>query len=275
MPKITMPKNSLRTVFTTSAILLTAAFQTYSFARQTPRIEVAGVSVSQKDPDSEFGRSLSGFGTAGTSVDLYLKLPKQTILSIDRKQSSIDLSCDDGGKLPLRDQFNGVLSLSFASDDKSIAAIQLGSEKLPGKKTTKFTLSGTIVLVVGKDLKTSEAELTIENNSKVKLGSVDATVTVRAEDAEFNPPDSQLFTLTASRSFDMISNLEFLDSSGKVIQSEPAGSGSGSWGDSDDLTYTNSYFVQTSQKNLKVRFSYFESTDRVKLPIDKTFGFGM
>ncbi len=245
-------------------------------AQQQPQVEIASVSLSQNDPDSEFGHALGTFGAAGTALDVYVKLPGQTILSINSKQSAVILSCDDGGELPLREQYDGVYNLQINSEDKSKASVQLGSENLPGKKATKLSLSGALVLVVGKDLTTDTVDLKVAKNSKVKLGLIDATVMVRGDRGgdDFGDPNGQTIELNASRPFDSLASIEFLDGSGKVIESYPQGSGS--WGGiNGETTHSVNYQVESVAKSFKVRVSYFGKTENVKLPIDKKFGMGL
>jgi len=264
--------SAMHTCQSLSVILLIIVFGSPGFTQETSRLEIAGVSIAKKDPKAEFERSLSGFGAAGTAVDVFVNLPDQSILAIDEKKSKVVLSCDDGGELPLREQFDGLFALNVR-DDKSTATIQLGSESLPGKTTTKLTLSGSLVLVVGKDKKTDNIDLKIVNNSKVKLGTIDAIVIVRGSNEDSGDPNSQTIELHSNRPFESIAALEFLDRSGEILESQAAGSGS--WGSEGDITYSAAYFVQSAAKSLKVRVSYFGRTENVTLPVDLEFGPGL
>ena len=264
--------SAMQTIRPILAITLFCFSGASCFAQKQPQVEIASVSLSRQDPDSEFGQPLGTFGAAGTAVDIYVKLADQTILSIDNKQSALVLSSDDGSELPLREQYDDVYGLRINPEDKSRASIQLGSKNLPGKKATRLSLSGALVLVVGKDLTTDTVDLKIAKNSKVKLGLIDATVMVRRDrDGDLN---GQTIELNASRPFDSIASIEFLDGSGKVIESYPQGTGS--WGGiNGETTHSFNYHAESIAKSFKVRVLHFGKTNNVKLTIDKQFGLGL
>ncbi len=144
--------------------------------------------------------------------------------------------------------------------------IQFVSEKAPGKETQKLSLVGTFVLIIGKEMKTEVKELQVTEGSKVKLGPLEATVSSRIDAGD---PTGQLIQLSTSVPIDAISKIEFVDSKGAVIQSSPAGSGS--YG----TVYQNSYYVESQSKTLNIRVSYFQKTERVKLPANFHFGLGL
>lgn len=260
----------MRLFKSTLVAMLSLALVSHCAAQDKPRMEIASLSIAKKDPGSESGQSLSQFKSPGLEVEVYFALPDQTVLSIDSKQSQVAMTSDDGGELPLRDQFDGPYNLNLL-EDRSAGTIQLQSENVPGEKSTKLSLNGTFVVNVGKDKKTQIVELKIAQDSKIKLGSVEATVSQVGE--AFGDPFKQMIELSAKESFDSISQIEFLDSKDNVIESSSAGSGR--MGFNDEITYSSSWQIASEAKSVKVRVSYFSKTESVKLPVNLEFGLGL
>ncbi len=239
-------------------------------AQDKPSIEVAGFSISKKDPSSEFGQGLSQMRSPGLEVDLYFVVPGATVLSLDNEQSKATLKSSDGTELPLTEQFDGLFDVSIREEgDRGI--ISFKSEELPPKKTTTLAIDGTFALIVGKDLKTVDSELKLMEGATVKMGPVEATVDSVGE--AFGDPYKQTVQLSSKKPFDSIKSIEFLDAKGEVIESADAGSGS--FGFNGDYTYNRSWQLASEAKSVKMRISYFAKTDTLKLPAKLEFGVGL
>lgn len=251
-------------------ILVAAIFAATADAQDKPVVEVAGFSVAKKDPKSEFGSSYSNFHQPGLNVDLFFMLPGKTVLSIDQKQTAMTLSTDDGGALELREQFDGVVNLNLREDNSS-GILQLRSDALPGAKSTALIVDGTAVLIVGKDLKTEDVTVTIEEGAAVKIGGIEATIGEIGE--AFGDPFKQQFSLSAKSSFDALAKLEFVDAKGNLIESQSAGGGS--FGFNDDITYSQGWQIASEAKQVTMRVSWFTKTEAVKLPVKLKFGLGL
>ncbi|MBC7967546.1 MAG: hypothetical protein H7Z17_16655 [Fuerstia sp.] len=145
------------------------------------------------------------------------------------------------------------------------------SEELPGKKTTQLKLDGTLVFIVGRDLKTADADLKLTEGTKVKFGSLEATVGKIGE--AFGDPFKQSIELSSKASFDSIAKVEFLDSKGTAIESSEAGSSSFGFG--GEVTYSRSWQIASDAKAVKVRISYYAKTESVKVPCSLEFGLGL
>ncbi len=241
-----------------------------TMAQDKTHIEIAGLGVGQKDPDSEFGQGLSMMRQPGLSVDVFFKLPGKTVLSIDSKKSAVVLSTNDGTELPLEEMLDSNYSLQLR-EEPSAGTISLKTAMLPGKKTSSLKLEGTFVFNVGADLKTADVEVMLVQDSKVKFGPVDATVSQVGEG--FGDPYKKSFELSSKKSFETIAKVEFLDAKGNVIES--TGAGSGSFGFDDEVTYSQSWQVASDAKAVKARISYFNKSESVKLPCKLEFGLGL
>ena len=255
----------------TSPLVLMTLFciATPCLAQKQPRLEIAGFSVAKKDPDSDSGRALGGFGTSGLQVDVYFETPGQAVVGIDLKQTKVSLKTEDGTELPLREQLTDqTLSLNM-NEERNGGTIQLGSETLPGPANTGLSLNGAIVLTVGKDSKTEEIDLKVVAGTKVKLGLLDATVGRSGDDGD---QEYQMIQLNAGNPFDSVSKIEFLDSKGEVIESYFGGSGS--YGGDGSMTFQQSYNVNSAAKSLKLRVTYFSKLESLKLPLALKCGLG-
>lgn len=255
--------------FSVSASLLVLS-STWVSGQEKPRLEVAAVSIAKANPQAQFGEGLSRFRSPGVEVDVYFALPGETILGINGKDSRITLASDVGGDLPLQDRFDGPFNLNI-DDEKNSGVIQIQSEKLPEKKATRLSIKGEFVLTVGRDSKTDEVEVKLEKGSPLKIGAIDAEVGEIGEG--YGDEFKQVVEISAKQSFDAIAKVEFLDNKGKVIRSEDAGFGS--FGFNDQMTYSRSWQIASDAKTVRMRVTYFQKTDSIRLPANLEFGLGL
>ena len=238
-------------------------------AQAPPHVEIASFQVAAKDPKSEFGRSLTR-GFSGVDLAVYFAVPGEAVLSFDSDKSKVALAAD-GVDLPLSIQIGGDSMFGFnLNEDPSSGIVQMASEKIPAKTSTKLSLKGEFVLFVGNAAKTEESEFKVVEDGKVKLGLVEATL--RASQDRGNP-NMQMVQFSAAKPFDSVSKLEFIDTEGKVVESFSAGDGS--YTRNDVKFYQRSYGVSSAAKTLKVRVTYFSQVETITLPVDLEFGLGL
>jgi hypothetical protein len=132
-------------------------------------------------------------------------------------------------------------------------------------------VEGDLVLVVGRDLKTVDVEIVVEEGAELKFGPVDATVG-QIGDA-FGEPFKKSIELSSKKSFDAIATVEFVDAKGEAVES--SGGGSGSFGFGGDVTYSRSWQIASDAKSIKARVSYYTKTEAVKVPCKLEFGLGL
>ncbi|MBL8808605.1 MAG: hypothetical protein JNM43_00390 [Planctomycetaceae bacterium] len=241
-----------------------------TMAQDKTHIEIAGLGIGKKDPDSEFGQGLSMMRQPGLEVDVFFKLPGKTVLSIDNKKSAVVLSTADGKELPLEEMFDGNYRLQL-NEEPGAGIVSLKTGLLPDKKTASLKLEGDFVFNVGADLKTADVELKLVKDSTVKFGPLDVTVSQVGDG--YGDPYKQSFELSSKKSFEAIAKVEFLDAKGNVIES--TGAGSGSFGFADEVTYSQSWQIASDAKAVKARISYFNKSESVKLPCKLEFGLGL
>ena len=241
-----------------------------TFGDEKVKLQIAGYSVGQKDPSSEFGQGLSMMRQPGLEVDLHFYAPKETVLSLDAKQTSLVLKQDDGTELPLEEMFDGNFRLSL-NEKPEKGLVSMRTSEIPAKGTKQLHMEGDLFLVVGRDLKTVDVEIALEEGKELKFGPLDATVG-QIGDA-FGEPFKKSFELSSKKPFDSIASVEFVDAKGKTV--EGSSGGSGSFGFGDDVTYSRSWQIASDAKSIKANVSYYTKTETLKVPCKLEFGLGL
>lgn len=264
-----MKSNAWKTCVLFSAVYLAAATAS-AFGQEKVKLQIAGFSVGQKDPSSDFGQGLSMMRQPGLEVDLHFHAPKETVLSLDTKQTTIMLKQDDGTELPLEEMFDGNFRLSL-NEKPETGVVSMRTSEIPAKGTKHIQMVGDLFLVVGRDLKTVDVEIVLEEGKELKFGPLDATVG-QIGDA-FGEPFKKSFELSSKKPFDSIAAIEFVDAKGKTVESSSGGSGSFGFG--GDMTYSRSWQIASDAKSIKARVSYYTKTETLEVPCKLEFGLGL
>jgi hypothetical protein len=264
-----MKSNAWKTCVLFSAVYLASATASAP-GREKVTLQIAGFSVGQKDPSSDFGQGLSMMRQPGLEVDLHFHAPKETVLSLDTKQTTIVLKQDDGTELPLEEMFDGNFRLSL-NEKPEKGLVSMRTSEIPAKGTKHIQMVGDLFLVVGRDLKTVDVEIVLEEGNELKFGPVDATVG-QIGDA-FGEPFKKSFEMSSKKPFDSIAAIEFVDAKGQTIESSSGGSGSFGFG--GDMTYSRSWQIASDAKSIKARVSYYTKTETLEVPCKLQFGLGL
>lgn len=248
---------------------LLASGSAVATAQEKGTVEVGGLAIAKKDPNSEFGGSFSLGRPAGLEVDLAVSIPKSHILMLDGKKSSLKLTTAKGVELPLDEYFDGKVNSQIANDH-SRAVAQIRATELPPKGTTALKVTGELVFVIGQVPKTEKGVLTVEQGTKIKIAGIDTEITQVSE--AFNEPYKKMFEFSAKSAFNKISKITFTDA-GKEIESSTGGSGSFGFG--GDVTYSQSYQVASESNKLNFEVTYFSKSVEVKIPVSLEFDLGL
>lgn len=238
-------------------------------AQEKGTVEVGGLAIAKKDPNSEFGGSFAMGRPPGLEVDMAVAIPKSHILMLDGKKSSLKLTTAKGVELPLDEYFDGKVNSQIANDP-SRAVAQIRATELPPQGTTSLKVTGELVFVIGEAPKTEKGVLTIEQGTKIKIAGIDTEIKQVSE--AFSEPYKKMFELSAKSAFNKISKITFTDA-GKEIESSSGGSGSFGFG--DDVTYSQSYQVASESQELNFEVTYFSKSVEVKIPVSVEFGLGL
>jgi hypothetical protein len=264
-----MKSNAWKTCLLFSTVYMAAATAS-TFGQEKVKLQIAGFSVGQKDPSSDFGQGLSMMRQPGLEVDLHFHAPKETVLSLDAKKTTIVLKQDDGTELPLEEMFDGNFRLNL-NEKPEKGVVSMRTLEIPAKGTKQIQLEGDLVLVVGRDLKTVDVEIALEEGKELKFGPLDATVGEIGD--AFGEPFKKTFQLSSKKPFDPIATIEFIDAKGEAVESSDAGSGSFGFG--DDITYSRSWQIASDEKLIKARISYYTKTESLEVPCKLEFGLGL
>lgn len=264
-----MNSNAWKTCLLFSTMYLAVASAS-TFGDEKVTLQIAGFSVGQKDPSSDFGQGLSMMRQPGLEVDLHFHAPKETVLSLDAKQTSLVLKQDDGTELPLEEMFDGNFRLTL-NEKPEKGVLSMRTSEIPAKGTKQIQLEGDLFLVVGRDLKTVDAEIVLEEGKELKFGPLDATVGEIGD--AFGEPFKKTFQMSSKTPFDSIASIEFVDAKGKTVES--SNGGSGSFGFGGDITYSRSWQIASDAKSIKARVSYYSKTETLKVPCKLEFGLGL
>ena len=248
---------------------LLASGSTVATAQEKGTVEVAGLTIAKKDPNSEFGGSFAMGRPPGLEVDLAVSIPKSHILMLDGKKSSLKLTTAKGVELPLDEYFDGKVNFQIANDHARAVA-QIRATELPPQGTTTLKVTGELVFIMGQAPKTEKGVLTVEQGTKIKIAGIDAEITQVSE--AFSEPYKKMFELSAKSAFNRISKMTFTDA-GKEVESSSGGSGSFGFG--GDVTYSQSYQVASESKKLDFEVTYFSKSVEVKIPVSLEFGLGL
>ena len=264
-----MKSNAWKNCLLFSTVYLAAATAS-AFGQEKVTLQIAGFSVGQKDPSSEFGQGLSMMRQPGLEVDLHFHAPKETVLSLDTKQTTIELKQDDGTELPLEEMFDGNFRLSL-NEKPEKGLVSMRTAIIPAKGTKSIQMEGDLVLVVGRELKTGDVEIVLDEGKELKFGPLDVTVG-QIGDA-YGEPFKKSFELSSKKPFDSIATIEFVDAKGKAVESSSGGSGSFGFG--GDITYSRSWQIASDAKSIKAKISYYTKTETLKVPCKLEFGLGL
>ncbi|MCA9061577.1 MAG: hypothetical protein KDA96_00880 [Planctomycetaceae bacterium] len=237
---------------------------------EKPSIEIAAVSIAKPKPGSEFGESLSKYKRPGMEIDLAFTAPGKAILGLDAEKSSLAILTEDGQEIPLSEGFDGQLELDL-DEDAASGVIQLRTETLPPGKTTRLSIIGEVTLKSGEAPTTDVIPMTVEKDARLKIADVEVVVSEIGD--AYSEEFSKTITLQTRKKLDFVKSIEFLSSSGKPVESSPAGNSYFGFG--DDFTYDQSYAIASKEKQLKLRVTRFTKSAEMKIPVKIVFGLGL
>jgi hypothetical protein len=166
--------------------------------------------------------------------------------------------------------FDGNFRLSL-NEKPEKGLVSMRTSEIPAKGTKQIQIEGDLVLVVGRDLKTVDVEIVLEEGKELKFGPLDATVGEIGD--AFGEPFKKTFQMSSKKPFDSIASIEFVDAKGKTVESSSGGSGSFGFG--DDVTYSRSWQIASDAKSIKAKVSYYTKTETLKVPCKLEFGLGL
>lgn len=248
------------------------------------KAKVVGLSIARKDPRPEPGGSLAYGLPTGVAVHFLVETKGKCFIRFDQRASKLAVLSDDKGnnlKGPERKTKGGDLrpvwgwlsvwrSPQQLKGPRDRARFRIASKSLPAADAKGIKVKANLLAVIGSDEKTQELKgVRLRRRTALKLGTIDAKiqfVTVYG--------NSRNVQFTASKTFDEIKEIAFLDARGKLIKSYEGGS---TWSERADgsVSYARQYNVQTTRSAVTLKVIYFERVEKVGVPIEADVGLGL
>ncbi|MHC4981840.1 MAG: hypothetical protein ACYTF6_01565 [Planctomycetota bacterium] len=241
-----------------------------------PEVVVAGIEVFRPDPSEKQGRSFIFGRLAGTTIHLLVKIPRGSIVAVERGASVLKEFADDKNKplgKPGGDDFTGGWLGSFVkiAEDRRSCTLQIESDELPSAAARELRVRANLVLTCGSNAKTSRKNVTLEKGKRFMLGSLPVEIADVGESKW--QPGGLAVELVSSRNFKLIRELTAVGPDGKPISVSKVSSSRSSIG--KEVTYTARYELDKKVTSATFKVSYFEKTENVSVPIDLTVGVGL
>lgn len=230
-------------------------------------VEVVGIAIAKKDPDSQFNQSFVPGTQSGVQVYLRVALPDKLILKVDGESTSLKITDSNNQELTANENAD-ISFFASISDDKHSVILPVSSGDVPSSGATHLTVQGEATLNCGADSKTETINVTIAADTELKLGPVTAKILQIDEGFQEN---TKRIELESKTSFDVIESLAFLDKSGKEMASSPQGGGSFGFG--GDMTYTKSIQIEGDPELVaQIKIVYFQKVEPIKVAVDAKVG---
>jgi len=229
-------------------------------AKKEPILAPVELSV-RRQPDSKVFEGLTGGNSV--RVEFALAYPGKQLLRVDSSSKITSIADDKGNSLlQEKDFFPPNFYGSQTSRDRSSILVSTSTNKVPGKGAFKVRVKGEVVLVVGADEKTEETKkLKFEAKTTAKAG--DLSIKVTAEKGMFGAEGP---TFEVSGKSQSLKSVEVKDADGKAAEAFQQ-----SWFSGGD-DWTHQYALRKPLKEGKIIVTYFAKQEKVKVPVDLSFG---
>jgi hypothetical protein len=225
------------------------------------------VKPEEKDRDVSFE-----FFSPSTTVQALVTLPGKVILGVDQKASKLTSFTDDKKTDLTKSKVKTFFTIPWLdayasiSKDKHSCAVRLRGQNAPAAGASKIRLKASLVVVCGSGEKTAEKkDVKVEKGTKEKVGPVELEVPA--------PFPGGSYQVVFRSDLPVIKNVEFLDADGKAVKSFGGFTQPPLF---DNAKYQTTYTL-TDKKVTKVtvKLTYYEKTEKVKVPLDLSFGVGL
>jgi hypothetical protein len=209
-------------------------------------------------------------GSKGLFVGLLLHLPEKYVVGLDYPACKLESATDNTGTNLLQDpKKSTIIPQMFWPDyrgGQNVGPYLLTVVKTPnwpGPQAAKIRLKGSVVALYGTKPKMVEVkDLPLQMGVKTPVGP--ATFGL---DTFQNPQE----TIVYVKSPQPIKSVVFLNANGDVLQHY----GSVLQMLAGKIEYTGIYHIQAKVNAATVRFTYFEESERVTVPLDVEVGLGL
>lgn len=254
-----------------TAALLLSPFAAVTAADDKPPATVSPIAIAiTKQAKAADGEDIV-FGQEGTEVTLLIRGGDKNVIAFNDDRSELTSLKDSlGNKLNKPDDWG--FQFWQPSDDGSAGTLKVSASGVPGKKATGLELKASLALVVASKQKTEETKnVSLTKDTSFKVGSIGCKV------AEAGKPEwgdaAMAVELEFKQDVAEIAEVVFLDSDGKAVKADRTSSSRFGFGDKVQVTY--GYELDKQIDVATVQFKLWTDMEKVKVPVDLSFGLGL
>ncbi len=239
-------------------------------ARPEATITLAGITIAQADPQSEYGGSLVPGLQPGTTIHLIVSVPGRNVIKIHESEEG-EFSIQDSTGKSLTPSGNGIGFMSDIAEGGQSFRLPVASKDLPARQATGIKVNGHVKLTCGSDLQTDELAPEIREGTKLELAGISFMVT-EVKESYMNKED-EMFAISSSISPARIQRIEATLNNGDVVELRPCGSSR--FGINGEVTYSRHYSVPGKAADISgLKVTYFRNVDELEVPINLVTGLG-
>ncbi|MCW8129459.1 MAG: hypothetical protein KIS92_03665 [Planctomycetota bacterium] len=213
----------------------------------------------------------------GTTVALAVPYPAGGIVEVDTQSSKIAEFADDTGfdllNAPQISKWasSGFDGLPAISPDGKRALVEVKAHAIPKTGAKSLRVAGELTMRVATEKKTfTSALVAVKEGAKIDAGPIPFTIT-RPQKAK-NGQWTYSITLKAERNVNILSEVRFLDESGKPLETWRGGGMRSGWGDHWNVEME--YLFKQPLTNVKAELTYWMDLKDVKVPFRAQAGVG-
>lgn len=251
---------------------------TPTLALAAPTIEVQGLRVVKKGYSDRI-KPFNWF--PGTSVSLLVKNAAGGIISCDHNNSTLTTFKDDTGKdlltsPPLSDfSTKGFQTSAWISDDTKAATVEIAAPALPSENAQKLLMEGTLKVrtATNKEVQTAKG-VDLKAGTKFSVGPYNFEVK-QVGKPQWSYNNAQYgVTFETKQELTKLESIEFLDGSGKKIESSTGTSSRTSI--NNNVTVTREFHMQSAPTGpVTVQASLWKDLKDHEVPFKMTATLGL
>jgi hypothetical protein len=226
---------------------------------KTEKITVEGAGM---DVFRDIDQKLFQYKGVRTNLTLLVHAPGRQFLGVDQSSKLESLKDDKGNSLIDDKSFTKPNFNPYATISPNRAAMLVtvySSGKAPGKGASKIVIKGELVTMCGTEEKASaETKVEFKDKAEVKIG--DLTLKVQQAKGFFGGPAFQVVGPHP------VKGITVKDGDGNGIEA------SGGQPYRTGKEWVSSYSIRKELPEGKVTITYFSKEEKVKVPVDLTFG---
>ena len=242
-----------------------------------PAVKVVGLSIALPDKSGEPGRSMAFGVLPGTAVFFSISDNNRFFVKLDTEASKLESFTDDKG-MNLLKQEGWAGSMGFGSfpkiaKDGHTCALDVHVNNPPSPGARELTIKGRAVLLCGGPIKQAQQkDVALTKGTKVSAGAFEADISdVREEN--YGNGKVTMVAFKGDKSPDAVKSVTFLGPDGKAVESDLTMTGH--MGFAGSGSYMQEYSLKSKPDAVTIVVDYFQTMDKLEVPIDATVSVGL